>query len=263
MPTDMGFDLPPTFFQPKNWDPSHGYGETTVSADTGWDELLTSIAKDTKFHERLRSMGMSEEVINKTDKILAGGKKVAKTALGFASKAGYYESYQAMKGKPPASYFKVPGSIAAGIGIPGGAWSAYNGASQAVNAIKDDELKNRGMAIFDGAADTISGAAVTAACIGMSFAEAAAIATPAGYVSVAVPIGKMVFDMYKQFKQQAAAKQEYEDKRMTPKEKLATLEADRLKAQSEEPDTYISPIVRWFTDIKSSGPIDPKMFTEE
>jgi len=119
------------------------------------------------------------------------------------------------------------------------------------------------MAIFDGVADSISGAAVTAACIGMSFAEAAAIATPAGYVSVAVPIGKAVFDMYKQYKQQAAAKQESEILRMAPKDKLAMLDADRLKAHSEEPDTYISPIVRWFTDIKSSGPIDPKMFVAE
>ncbi|MCE1246197.1 MAG: clostripain-related cysteine peptidase [Firmicutes bacterium] len=262
MPTDMGFDLPPTFFKPANWDPAHGYGETTVSADTGWDELLKNIAKDTKFHERLRSMGMGDDVINKVDKILAGGKKAAKTALGFASKAGYYESYQAMKGKPPASYFKIPGTIAAGIGVPGGAWSSYQGAAQAVNAIKDDELKNRGMAIFDGVADSISGAAVTAACIGMSFAEAAAIATPAGYVSVAVPIGKAVFDMYKQFKQQASAKQESEILRMSPKEKLAMLDADKLKAQSEQSDTYISPIVRWLTEAKSSGPIDPKLFAE-
>ena len=259
MPLDMGYDMPASFFQPENWDPTHGYGESTFGGDTGWSKILEDISKDTKFHGFLRKLGMGDSVINKVDKIGAGGKKMAKFALGFASKAGYYESYKAMRGKPPESYFKIPGDAAAKIGIVGGAWSSYKGASQAVGAIKDDELKNRGMAIFDGVADTLSGAAVTAACIGMSFAKAAGIATPAGYASVAIPIAKSVFDMYNTYKQQAAAKMESENQRMSPKEKLDKLDQDKMKAQAEEAKTYISPIVRWLIESKSSGPIDAKM----
>jgi len=262
MPTDFGYDMPPSFFQPENWDPAHGYGETTMAADTQWDEVLKAIAKDTKFHGMLRKLGMGDNVINKIDKIGGAGKKVAKTTLGFASRAGYYESYKAMRGKPPESFFKIPGSVAAKIGIPGGAWSSYKGAKQAVGAIGDKELKNRGMAIFDGVADSVSGAAVTAACIGMSFAQAASIATPAGYVSVAVPIAKSVYDMWNTYKQQVAAKADSEISKMKPKDKLVMLENDKLKSQAEQGKNYISPIVRWLIQAKSSGPINSGMLQE-
>ncbi len=262
MPLDFGYDMPPSFFQPENWDPTHGYGEATFGGDTGWNKILEDISKDTKFHGFLRKLGMGDNVINKIDKIGAGGKKTAKFALGFASKAGYYESYKAMRGKPPESYFKIPGDAAAKIGIAGGAWSAYQGANQAIGAIKDEELKNRGLAIFDGVADTISGAAVTAACIGMSFAKAAGIATPAGYASVAVPIAKSVFDMWNTYKQQASAKMNSENNRLSPQEKLNKLDQDKLKMQTEEAKTYISPIVHWLIESRSSGPIDPKMLQQ-
>jgi len=65
--------------------------------------------------------------------------------------------------------------------------------------------------------------------------------------------------MYSNFKQQAAAKAEWEAKGMTPGEKLATLEADKMKAQTEQGKTYISPIVHFLTHAYSSGPIDPEM----
>lgn len=258
MPTDFGFDMPPSFWQPENWDPTHGYGDTTVAQDTKWNDVLATIAKDTKFHERLRKLGLSNNVINKIDKIGSAGKKTAKLALGFASKAGYYESYKAMRGKPPESYFKIPGDAAAKIGIAGGAWSSYKGGKQAFDAINDKELKNRGMAIFDGVADSVSGAAVMAACIGMSFAKAAGIATPAGYVSVAVPVAKMVFDMWNTMKQQAAAKAKQDARGMKPKDKLVKLEQEKFNTQAEQAKTYISPVVMWLAQAKSSGPINPK-----
>ncbi|MCD4786542.1 MAG: hypothetical protein K8T10_22170 [Candidatus Eremiobacteraeota bacterium] len=262
MPTDFGYDMPPSFSQPENWDPTHGYGETTVAADTQWNELLGAIAKDTKFHNMLRKIGMNNNVINKIDKIGGAGKTVAKTALGFASRAGYYESYKAMRGKPPESYFKIPGGAAAKMGIAGGAWSSYKGGKQVVGAIRDDELKNRNIAIFDGVADSISGAAVTAACIGMSFAKAASIATPAGYASVAIPIAKAVYDMWHTYKQQTAAKVGAEINKLSPSDKLDMLENDKMKVQVEQGKTYISPIVKWLINSKSSGPIDAGMLQE-
>lgn len=262
MPTDFGYDMPPSFFQPENWDPTHGYGETTIAADTQWNEILGAIAKDTKFHGMLRKLGMNDNVINKVDKIGGAGKTAAKTALGFASRAGYYESYRAMRGNPPEDFFKIPGSVAAKIGILGGTWSSYKGAKQAVGAIQDEELKNRNMAIFDGVADSISGAAVTAACIGMSFAKAASIATPAGYASVAIPIAKSVYDMWNTYKQQTAAKAGSDINKMSPKDKLVMLENDKMKVQTEQGRTYISPIVRWLINAKSSGPINSGILQE-
>jgi len=262
MPLDFGYDMPSTFWQPENWDPSHGYGETSLARDTVWDDVLKNIAQDTKFHNGLKKLGLGDSVINKTDKILAGGKKASLWALGFASKAGYYEAYRAMRGKPPESYFKIPGHIATKIGIAGGAYSSVKGAKQAVDAAMDKELKNRTTAIIDGIADTVSGAAVTAACVGMTFAAAAGLATPAGWAAVAVPIAKMVYDMYTQFKQQAGAKSKMEERNLSSEDKLAILDQDKLKSQRESARTYISPVVRWLYDIKSSGPVDPKLLQE-
>lgn len=263
MPTDFGYDMPPSFWQPENWDPTHGYGETTVSQDTVWDDVLAAIAKDTRFHSALRKLGLGDNVINKIDKIGAAGKKTAMWALGFAKNAGYYEAYQAARGKQPGSYFKIPGDAAAKIGVAGGAYGTYKGGKQAIDAALDKKLKNRKVAIIDGVADSVSGAAVAAACIGMSFAKAASIAQPAGIVSVAVPIAKMVYDVYTQFKQQAAAKAEMQAQAVTPKEKLKKLDQDKLKAEIEQGRTYISPIVRWLYSASSSGPVDARMLDKD
>jgi len=253
LPTDYGFDMPATFRTPPDFSPTHGYDKTSVAEQTQWDELLSAIAKDSRFHEALRSVGLPDHVINKIDKTGLLAKKLGNFGLMLAGNAGYQSAYDAARGKPPGTYFKIPAEIATKAGIPGGAYKAFNGAKSFFEAYQDKELAGRGMKMFDSAADTASGAAIMASCIGLSVAQAAGIAQPAGIIAVAVPIARTVFDIYMTMKGTVKARAEMPQ--ISPREKLEQL---RLTAnQHDERNAYLPPIVRWMVDQASGSTVPP------
>lgn len=257
MPTDFGFDMASTFFDPPNFDPKHGYDKEIFAMETQWNDILSAIAKDTKMHEALRKIGLPDHAINKLGKIGEKGVKMGKFALSLATNAGHYEAYQAMKGKPPSSFMWIPGEIATKIGIAGGARQAFMGAGQVFEGIRNDTIKNRQTMIVDGSLDTATGAAVMATCVGMSFAQYAGVAKPAGIAAFAIPIAKMAYDMYNQMKGNIKGRAEMEA--MSPEAKLKKFEADKRaeELKTEESPIYVSPIVKGITHIGSSGPISP------
>ncbi|MDQ7821246.1 MAG: clostripain-related cysteine peptidase [Candidatus Eremiobacteraeota bacterium] len=260
MPTDYGFDMAPTFFDPPSFDAKHGYDKEIFAMETQWNDVLSAIAKDTKMHELMKKMGMPAHAINKLEKIGEKGVKLGKFALQIATNAGHYEAYQAMRKKPPGKFFFMPAEIATKVGIAGGGRQAFNGAYQVFEGIKDDTIKNRKTMVIDGALDTATGAAVMATCVGLSFAQYAGIAQPAGIAAFAIPFAKMAYDMYNQMKGNVKGRAETDE--LTPNQKLQRLDLDRQleasKVGQEEGPTYISPIVRGISAMGSSGPVDPK-----
>jgi len=259
MPTDFGFDMAPTFFDPPNFDPKHGYDKEIFALETEWNELLGDIAKDTKTHDFMKKMGIPPHMINKMEKAGGLGVKAGKYALSIATNAGHYEAYQAMRNKPPSGFFYMPAGIATKVGIVGGGRQAFNGAAQIFEGITNDTIKNRQTMIVDGGLDTATGAAVMATCAGYTFAQLAGITRPAGIAAFAIPFAKMAYDFYMQRK--GVAKQREEVDAMKPSEKLARLDQDRALEQAgrapEKGPTYISPIVRGVYGI-GNGPIDPE-----
>jgi hypothetical protein len=259
MPTDYGFDMAPTFTTPAGFDPRHGYDKDIFALETQWNDVLAAIAKDTKMHERMRKLGLPDGAINKLEIIGSKALSMAKFALGIATNAGHYEAYQAMKNKPAAKFMMMPASIASKVGIAGGGKQAFNGACQVFQGIADDTIKNRQMMIVDGGFDTATGAAVMATCVGLSFAQYAGIARPAGIAAFAVPFAKMAYDVYQQVKAKNATSREADE--LTPMQKLEKLESDKL-AEQQRGDAgggvYVSPIVEALSGLNSSGPVDPK-----
>lgn len=264
MPTDYGFDMAPTFFDPPNFDPTHGYDKEVLSMETEWNELLADLAKDTKTHEFMKKMGIPTHAINKMEKAGGLGLKAGKYALSIATNAGHYEAYQAMRNKPPGSFFYMPAGIATKVGIVGGGRQAFNGAAQIFEGITNDTIKNRQTMIVDGGFDTATGAAVMATCAGFSFAQFAGITRPAGIAAFAIPFAKMAYDFYMQRKGYVKGRAEMES--MKPSEKLAQIDRDRALERSgkapEEGPSYISPIVRGVYGI-GKGPIEPRDLTKQ
>lgn len=256
IPDDYGFDLPPTFFTPKNWDPKHGY-ENMDFGKSGWDEFLSVVAKDTKFHTFLRNQGAPDHVINKIDKIGGAAKKTALFALAVAGNAGSYESYQAFRKKPPKDFFFIPAKIASEIGIAGGGYRAFKGAQKILEALGNEDLKNKSAAVIDGAADTTEGIAIAAANIGMNVAKASGITTPAAIVAFAIPIAKMVYTMYTTFKQQQKGRQASSE--IDPLDKLARIQIEKMtKTQEKQDDYYVSPLAKDIAQKASPGTVNPK-----
>ncbi|MCL5773818.1 MAG: hypothetical protein M1536_05500, partial [Firmicutes bacterium] len=256
IPDDYGFDLPPTFFTPKNWDPKHGY-ENLDFGKSGWNEFLNAVAKDTKFHTFLRNQGVPDHVINKIDKIGGAAKKTALFALAVAGNAGNYEAYQAFRKKPPKDFFYIPAKIASEIGIAGGGYTAFKGAQKILEALGNEDLKNKSAAVIDGAFDTAQGIAVAAANIGMNVAKASGITTPAAIVAFAIPIAKMVYTMYTTFKQQQQGKQASSE--MDPMEKLARIQMEKsANLQEKQDDYYVSPLAKDIAGLASPGTVNPK-----
>jgi hypothetical protein len=261
MPTDYGFDMAPTFTTPPGFDPKHGYDKDIFALETQWNDVLATIAKDTKMHERMRKLGLPDGAINKLDIIGSKALSMAKFALGIATNAGHYEAYQAMKNKPAAKFMLMPAGIASKVGIAGGGKQAFNGACQVFQGIADDTIKNRQMMIVDGGFDAATGAAVMATCVGLSFAQYAGIARPAGISAFAIPFAKMAYDVYQQVKAKNATKREADE--LTPMQKLEKLEIDKQEALRGEADggVYVSPIVEAIAKMGSSGPVKPRNLT--
>jgi len=228
LPHNYGFDQAPVAFPPPTYQKTHRYQETDFAKDTQWDEFLTSIAKDTKFHEFLRSLGVSEKVIDGLHSAKLVIEKPVKLGLGFAANVAGWEAWGAAKGKGarPFLWGLLGAEVAAKIGVLGGSYKAFKGAKEIFKALETPKDEGRTKKLVDGVLDTATGAATTAACVGLVVASAAGIATPAGILSVAIPIAKAVFDVYMQVKDTNKKKEEDEPKK--PK----TVE-DKLKDMAE------------------------------
>ncbi|MBM3465329.1 MAG: hypothetical protein FJX76_24815, partial [Armatimonadetes bacterium] len=196
LPTDLGHDMPATFFVPDGWDPTHAYGETGVARDTVWMELLNDISRDTALRERLAALGVPATVIHKMAKVGAAGLAAARAALTLASKAGHYEAYQALRGKQAQDFLGMPAEVATRVGMAGGAYEAFQGAARLMEAASREDIANRTTMAVDGAAEVVTGGAVMATMIGMSVAAASGITAPAAAVAFAVPIARAVFDLW-------------------------------------------------------------------
>ncbi|MFH0802482.1 MAG: clostripain-related cysteine peptidase [bacterium] len=227
LPDNYGFDQAPKAFPPATYQKTHHYQDTPMAKDTQWDEFLTSVAKDTKFHEFLRNLGVSDKVIDGLHSTRLVVEKPLKLALGATANIGGWEAWGAARGQGPRPYLwgLVGAQLAAKLGAIGGGYKAFNGAEQIFKGLQAKPEEGRTQKVVDGVLDTATGAATTAACVGMAVAAAAGITTTAGIVAVALPIAKSVYDTYMKIK--AANKEE------DPKPKEAKSVEDKLKDMAE------------------------------
>ena len=250
LPLDAGYDLHSGWKAPRGFDPIHGYRDTTVAHESQWLDVLKGISVEEKGNARLRGWGLGNVGIVRANKAMAALKKVGAFALGLTSNAGNYNAYKFARGKEPGSYFFLPPSVNVPLSVFGGARTAFLGGKLVAKSIADDTLKNKKQAIIDGSLSTISGLGVGTAAVGYLFKDAAFLKRPAAIAAVGASIGKQVYGVIATRKAQAKAKAE--QNAMTPTERVALAAAE----SGETKTYYVPPIVRFLTNIASSGDAD-------
>ncbi|MCL5036772.1 MAG: clostripain-related cysteine peptidase [Chloroflexi bacterium] len=228
LPDNYGHDRAPVAFPPPTYSKTHRYEKTAMSHETNWDEMLTKFSKDTKFNEFLKKLGVSENTLDRLHQAKIIVSKPITIGGSLANNVGSYEAFYAMSHDQPRNLLFLGGMVAAKIGVAGGAYSAFKGASHIFKSASDadsaklEKTKN----VMDGSMDFTTGVAVTAACLGLAGAMSAGVTTAAGVASVAIPIAKTVFDIYMQQKISKVAQKEYDAlKKTLPKDIQGKLEA--------------------------------------
>jgi Clostripain family len=255
LPLDAGYDLHSTWKAPRAFDPLHGYADTSVAQDSKAIEVLRGIAEEGKFNRRLRSLGLENGGIVKTHKALNVAKKVGKFALGVASNIGAIHGWSYARGNEPGGYMGIPSSVAVPLAPVGGLRRSALGLGQIVSSARNENLANKGQAIFDGSIDTVSGLAVTAAS-GIHISEMMGVGSealskfkqPAGIVAVGAPFLKTAYGMIASRKTAVKAKEEV--LAMTTEQRMLNLES------GEQKEYYVSPVARWLVDAVGGGAMD-------
>jgi len=255
LPLDAGYDLHSSWKTPRAFDPLHGFADTSVAQDSEMIEVLKGISEEGKFNRRLRSLGLGNAGIVRTHKVLNGVKKTAGFVLGVADNIGAIHGWSYARGNEPGGYLGIPAKYAVPLAPVGGVRRSVKGIGQVISSATNDKLANKSQAIFDGAIDTVSGAAVTTAAvshisemIGKSNPTLSALKQPAGIVAVGAPFLKMGYGMLATNNAAVAAKKE--TLAMTPEERKLQV------ASGEEKEYYVSPTARWLVNTVGGGTMD-------
>ena len=252
LPLDAGFDLHSSWKTPRAFDPLHGFNDTSVAQNSQMTEVLKSIAEETSFNRKLRALGMGNGGIVKTRKAIGVAKKLGSFALGVAGNIGAIHGWSYARGNEPGKYLGIPVEYTVPLGAVGGVRRSALGVGQIFSAATDDKLANKGQAIFDGAIDTVSGAAVTTAAASHMFGHLndtlAGLKQPAGMVAVGAPFLKMAYGMVASKNAAAKAKQEVLD---------MSLDERQMRLNSgDQKHYYVSPVASWFVNTMGGGAMD-------
>lgn len=220
LPGNYGYDRAPVMHAPPTYSKTHHYEDTAWAKDTAWDEMLKKYSQDEKLYEILRNLGVSEEVIDKTHAVLTELKKKFNFALGYAESVGAYEGRVAISSDKPKPFLGLSAEVAAKVGLAGGVVSVFKNAAQILKASKVAPEDGRTQKIVNASLDTATSIAITSACLALTLAKYLKLGTPAGIVSVAVPIAKTIYNIYMQMKEQ-------KDMPKTNEEKIKALASGR------------------------------------
>jgi len=239
MPTNYGFDPKPKT-DSVNFSSTHNYDEIPFSKDTDWNEMISYIAKDSTWHNFLKTLGMSKDGIDSMDAKLKSvgnkAKSISKLMMKVGKWGGRYEAFQALKAGVPKSYLWLGSALATKLGMLGGGYKIFSGVKGIYNACQDkapegitDIVMDKKTKLVNAGLNVAEGVALTAVNAALLLGLSAGITTTAGILAFALPVAKIIYDVYaipKHMKAQAAEmEQENPLDKMTVQEKLKDIEA--------------------------------------
>ncbi|MDQ7821473.1 MAG: clostripain-related cysteine peptidase [Candidatus Eremiobacteraeota bacterium] len=204
LPTNYGFDPAPKT-DSVNFSSTHNYEGIPYAKETGWDDMVKDIARDSSWHNLLRTFGMSKEGIDTLDRRLSTVGNTAigisKTILGAGKLGAHYEAYQALRHGMPKSYLWLGSELSTQLGMLGGAYKAFQGVSDLYKASQDrppegitDVLFDKKTKMVNASLNTAEGAALVAVNAALLMGASAGIKTTAGLLSFALPVAKVIYD---------------------------------------------------------------------
>jgi len=207
---------------------THGYENTSFAKDTNWDELLQTISKD---DEKLG------KIIGKYPKI----NKYLETALPIAQMEGYEQAWSAALShatKPTGGFLPLtsfpyilplPGVVAAGAGILGGALRTSKGVEKIATSATKDFAPGKNMKLtLSGIVDSIVGVGSIVTCAAL-LAGMPAIAAPAGAVVLGLGGGSALLSLG------GGVLKAYKASKMSVSEKLQSMEKSAAAQEQAEP----------------------------
>ncbi|HPZ07428.1 MAG TPA: clostripain-related cysteine peptidase [Candidatus Eremiobacteraeota bacterium] len=189
-----------------NFSSTHNYDDIPYARDTHWDELIKYIAKDSPWHNFLKTFGLSKDSIDTLDRNMkAVGNKAAtitKLILGTGKFGAQYEAYQALKTGVPKSYLWLGSSLSAKLGMLGGGYKVFQGVKGMYDACQKDGapegiadvLMSKETKMVNAGFNIAEGAALTAVNAALLMGAAAGITTTAGILAFALPVAKIIYD---------------------------------------------------------------------
>jgi clostripain len=195
LPTNYGFD--PHGHSSLDGVPAggtHGYENMSYAKDTHWDELLQAVSVDNDWKADL---AVKHPKIN----------KALETALPIAQYEGYQQAWatvvngatKPVGGMIPLMSFPyfvpLPGVVAGGVGILGGALKTEKAAEKIyAGATKDYAPGKNAKTIINGVLDAVVGVGSMVTC-GALLAGVGSVAFPAGVVVLALGLGRSLISL--------------------------------------------------------------------
>jgi hypothetical protein len=197
-PTNYGFMRPDGTPVIKDSLRDADYSKTSFAKDTQWDELLQGAAKDGKFNNTLKKLGMSENGVDKVHGLYHQHIGKVNAGLGFAGMAGYMNGIQAWRGAAPTGFLLLGPQSAVYAGVVGAGSEALKGVGRMITGAT--KLKD-GDEVANGAFDVATAAAKGVANLGLVVPALHPYASTAGMLMFMSPWLRNIYGVYDQYKQ--------------------------------------------------------------
>lgn len=173
------------------------YSKTNFAQNTQWDELLREGAKDTKFNNTLKKLGISENGVDSVHGLY--GQHIGKVnmALGFAGMAGWMNGLNAWRGADASGFMLLGPQASVYAGVAGATSEALKGVGRAVHGA---QLSDRDE-IANGAFDVATAAAKGVANLGYVVPGLKPYASTAGMLMFMSPWLRNIYGVYDQYQQ--------------------------------------------------------------
>jgi len=197
-PTHYGFFRPDGTPVVKDSLRDADYHKTNFAKDTQWDELLSTAAKDSKFNNTLKKLGLSENSVDTVHNTY--GKHIGKVnmALGFAGMAGWMNGLNAWRGAEPAGFLMLGPQAAVYAGTAAAGKDALVGVGRMVKGAT--ELNDRDE-IANGAFDVATAAFKGVANLGYVVPQLKPYASTAGMLMFMSPWLRNIYGVVDQYQQ--------------------------------------------------------------